>query len=80
MAQAKQAPAPKLKDLKEKLKRDSSQIKDNSKLDEERGFQADNVGPFQVGTINSMTPLSLVVGGWGLVISSLKKLLHGVWI
>ena len=61
MAQAKQAPAPKLKDLKEKLKRDSSQTKDDSKLDEERGFQADNAGPFQVGTSNGCKRVGTLV-------------------
>ena len=34
---------------------------DNSKLDEERGFQADNVGPFQVGTINGCKYVGIFV-------------------
>ena len=54
-------PVPKLKELKEKLSKDSSQIRDDAKLDEERGFQADNVGPFQIGTINGCKYVAIFV-------------------
>ena len=46
MAQARQMPVPKLKELKEKLSKDLSHITDDKKSDEARGFQADSVGPF----------------------------------
>ena len=60
-AQAKQLPVPKLRELKDKLTKDWSQIRDNKLSDEERGFQADNIGPFRVASTNGAKHFAIFV-------------------